>query len=122
MRNVPSLETVYRDYSAKGVKFYYLYKALAHPGLNGYIRPHTLEERLMHIEEAKRTLGSEIPWLADSMENELRHAIGNALIQNTCWTPRARSPACAAGAIPKHCARILPNWSGRLKSRPSFPT
>ena len=78
MRNVPSLETVYRDYSAKGVKFYYLYKALAHPGLNGYIRPHTLEERLMHIEEAKRTLGSEIPWLADSMENELRHAIGNA--------------------------------------------
>ena len=72
------METVYQDYSAKGVKFYYLYKALAHPGLNGYIRPHTLEERLMHIEEAKRTLGSKIAWLADSMENELRHAIGNA--------------------------------------------
>ena len=72
------METVYRDYSAKGVKFYYLYQALAHPGLSGYIRPHTLEERLMHIEEAKRTLGSEIPWLADSIENELRHAIGNA--------------------------------------------
>ena len=32
----------------------------------------------MHIEEAKRTLGSKIPWLADSIENELRHAIGNA--------------------------------------------
>ena len=72
------METVYRDYSAKGVKFYYIYKALAHPGLSGYIRPHTLEERLMHIDEAKRTLGSEITWLADSMENELRHAIGNA--------------------------------------------
>ncbi len=72
------METVYRDYSAKGVKFYYLYQALAHPGLSGYIRPHTLEERLMHIAEAKRTLGSEIPWLADSIENELRRAIGNA--------------------------------------------
>lgn len=60
------------------MKFYYIYKALAHPGLSGYIRPHTLEERLMHIDEAKRTLGSEITWLADSMENELRHAIGNA--------------------------------------------
>ena len=60
------------------MKFYYIYKALAHPGLSGYIRPHTLEERLMHIEEAKRTLGSEITWLADSMENELRHAVGNA--------------------------------------------
>ena len=78
MRNVPSLETIYRDYTAKGVKFYYLYKALAHPGLNNYVRPHTLEERIMHVTEAKRTLGTQIPWLADNMANDLRHAIGNA--------------------------------------------
>ncbi len=72
------METIYRDYAPKGVKFYYLYKALAHPGLNNYVRPHTLEERVMHINEAKRTLGTEIPWLADNMANDLRHAIGNA--------------------------------------------
>ena len=78
MRKVPSLETVYRDYAPKGVKFYYLYKALAHPGLNGYVAPVTLEERLLHIKEAKRTLGSEIPWLADNMDNELRTALGEA--------------------------------------------
>ncbi len=78
MRKVPSLETVYRDYAPKGVKFFYLYKALAHPGLNGYVTPHTLEERLLHIEEAKRTLGSEIPWLSDNMDNELRTALGEA--------------------------------------------
>ena len=72
------METIYRDYAPKGVKFYYLYKALAHPGLNGYVTPHTLEERLLHIEEAKRTLGSEIPWLADNMRNELRKALGEA--------------------------------------------
>lgn len=77
MRNVPSLETIYLDYEPKGVRFYYLYKALAHPGLNGYIRPHTLEERLLHVAEAERTLGSGIPWIVDSMNNDLRHAIGN---------------------------------------------
>lgn len=77
MRNVPSLETIYLDYAPQGVRFYYLYKALAHPGLNGYIRPHRLEERLLHVKEAERTLGSKIPWLVDTMDNDLRHAIGN---------------------------------------------
>ena len=72
------METVYRDYAPKGVRFYYLYKALAHPGLNGYVTPLTLEERLLHVEEAKRTLGSEITWLCDNMDNELRSALGAA--------------------------------------------
>ena len=69
---------MYRDYAPKGVKFYYIYKALAHPETNGYVRPVSLQERLMHIEEAKRTLGSEITWLADSMSNDVKHALGNA--------------------------------------------
>ena len=59
------------------MRFVYLYKALAHPELNGYVNPVTLEERLAHIEEAKRTLGSEIPWIADTMTNDLKHAIGD---------------------------------------------
>ena len=72
------METIYRDYSPKGVNFYYIYKALAHPELNGYVKPITLEERLMHVKEAKRTLGSGIAWLADTMENDFKHAMGNA--------------------------------------------
>ena len=56
MRNVPRLETVYRDYAPKDVRFSYLCKALAHPEPNGYVNPVTLEEHLMHIEEAKRIL------------------------------------------------------------------
>lgn len=32
----------------------------------------------MHIQEAKRTLGTEIPWLCDTMGNSLKHAIGDA--------------------------------------------
>lgn len=70
------METIERDYSPLGVRFFYVYKALAHPELNGYVQPVTLEERLMHVAEAKRTLGSRVEWLADNMDNELKHALG----------------------------------------------
>ncbi len=70
-------ETVAADYGPKGVRFYYIYKTLAHPENLGYIRPFTLDERLMHIAEAKRTLGTRVPWLCDTMDNDLKHALGN---------------------------------------------
>lgn len=69
---------MYRDYAPKGVKFFYIYKALAHPEHDGYIQPFTLKERLIHIKEAKRTLGSEIPWICDTLENDLKHSLGDA--------------------------------------------
>ena len=72
------METIYEDYSPKGVKFYYLYKALAHPEYNGYVQPFTLEERLMHVKEAQRTLGSKFTWICDAMSNDVKHALGNA--------------------------------------------
>lgn len=45
--------------------------------MNGYVQPVSLEERLAHIARAKSELGTEIPWLADSMENDLKHAFGD---------------------------------------------
>ena len=45
--------------------------------MNGYIQPFTIGERLLHIQEAKRTLGTSIPWLSDNMENGLKHALGD---------------------------------------------
>ena len=71
------METIERDYAPRGVKFYYIYKALAHPETNGYITPFNLQERLMHVAEAKRTLGSRIQWICDSMDNDLKHALGD---------------------------------------------
>ena len=73
--NVSRLETVFRDYAPQGVKFYYVYKALAHPEYMSYVNPFTLEERLMHVAEAKRTLGMEIPWIVDNMENTLKEVL-----------------------------------------------
>jgi hypothetical protein len=70
------LETVKLDYEDKGVNFYYVYKPLAHPEYQGYVSPINLQERLMHITEAKRRLGMSITWLADSMENAYHNASG----------------------------------------------
>jgi len=72
------LETVCHDYAPKGVEFFYVYKALAHPETNGYVTPFTLAERLMQVKEAERRLGSKFTWLCDTMSNDLKHALGNA--------------------------------------------
>lgn len=71
------METVYTDYAPKGVQFYYIYKALAHPEMNGYIDPYSLEERLMHVKEAEQQLGSKVTWLCDGMDNATKHALGD---------------------------------------------
>lgn len=72
------METVFVDYAPKGVQFIYTYKSLAHWGDWGYVGPVTLEERLLHIQEAKKVLGTNIDWISDTMSNDLKHAIGDA--------------------------------------------
>lgn len=78
MWNVSGLEAVHRDYESKGVKFIFIYKALAHPELAGdYVQPFTLTERLAHARQAEKQLGATIPWIVDAMDNRLKHALGN---------------------------------------------
>jgi hypothetical protein len=77
MRKVSGLEAVAKDYAAKGVKFYFVYKALAHPELEGIVTPFTLEERLTHAREAIKRLGNTIPFLVDAIDNPLKHALGD---------------------------------------------
>ena len=71
------MEIIERDYSPKGVRFDYIYKALAHPEMRGYVTPFTLEERLMHVREAEKKIGSRITWLCDNMSNEAKRVLGN---------------------------------------------
>lgn len=60
------------------MQFFYVYKSLAHPEYNNYVKPYTLEERLMHVSEAERVIGSRFRWLCDGMSNEFKNAMGNA--------------------------------------------
>lgn len=64
----------YRD----RVNFFYVYSNVQHPEINNFVAPATLEERLVHIAEAKRMTQSEIPWICDNMEYEIKEALGGA--------------------------------------------
>ena len=90
------METIYRAYSKKDVKFYYIYKTLAHPERDGYVNGFTLEERLLQIQEAKRTLGTRIPWICDAMDNRLKHAFGNCYNSEFIVNPKGRVSVIAA--------------------------
>ena len=78
IRNVPGLEAVSRDYAAKGVKFYFLYKGLRHPGTNGMVEAVTLEERLKQIAYANQELQTTIPWICDGLDGAVEKALGGA--------------------------------------------
>ncbi len=71
------METVYRDYQDK-VNFFYVYKNVQHPEINGFVTAFNLKERLMHVAEAKRRFQTEIPWICDSMDNSFKEAFGGA--------------------------------------------
>ena len=71
------MEAVYRDYKNQNVNIFFVYKTLAHPENNGFVQPTTLEERVMHAGKAKEALGTTIPWLVDTMDNQLKHAMGD---------------------------------------------
>lgn len=69
---------MYRDYGPKKVKFFFIYKSLAHPEMRGnYVQPFTMDERLAHARQAIKQLGATIPWLVDPMDNRLKHALGD---------------------------------------------
>jgi len=107
---------VYRDYSPKGVKFYYIYKALAHPETNGYITPFSLQERLMHVQEAKRTLGSEITWLCDAMSNDLKNSLAYAPNSEFLLDPECRIARRRAWSDPQELRKDLIELVGPVEN------
>ncbi len=108
------METVYRDYAPQGVKFYYIYKALAHPETNGYITPFTLEERLLHVKEAGQTLGSDIPWICDTMENDLKHALGDAPNSEFIIDPQGKVAVRRSWSKPEELRKDLERLVGTV--------
>jgi len=114
------LETVYRDYAPKGVKFYYIYKSLAHPELNGYVQPISLQERLVHIQQAQRQLGSRITWVADSMNNDVKHALGNAPNSEFVIDPQGAVVVRRAWSDPQQLRADLEKLVGRSETTTSI--
>jgi len=75
-RGYAEVEAALKDYSPLGVQFFYVYKSLRHPELDGMVEPQNLQERLLHIAKAKQTLRTSAPWIADSMDDSIRKSLG----------------------------------------------
>ena len=70
--NYPEIEAANADYAPKGVQFFYFYKYLRHPELDGYIQAQNISERLLQLAEARKKLGTKVPWIADTMDDAMR--------------------------------------------------
>jgi hypothetical protein len=71
-KSYPGFEAVYADYAPKDVQFFYFYKSLRHPELNGYVQAQNMQERLLQLDEARKKLGTQAPWIADTLDDALR--------------------------------------------------
>lgn len=110
------MEAVYRDYAPKGVTFHFVYKTLAHPENNSYINPVTVDERLLHIREAKRVFaGITIPWLADNMENELKNKLGGLNNPEFVFDPHGKIVRLRDWSSPEQLRRDLEQLVGPVK-------
>jgi hypothetical protein len=110
------LETVYRDFAPKGVKFFYIYKALAHPEKDGYVQPFTLQERLAHVHEAQRKLGTEITWIADSMDNQIKHAFGDRPNSEFVFDANGESISARDWSDPEALRELLEKRLGKINN------
>ncbi|TWT86215.1 TlpA family protein disulfide reductase [Neorhodopirellula pilleata] len=77
-RGYPEIEAASQDYSPKDVQFFYFYKSLRHPELNGYFGAQNMDERLLQLAEAKKLLGTKVPWIADTIKNDIRDGLNSA--------------------------------------------
>jgi len=97
------------------VRFYYVYKALAHPEHDGYVKAFTLKERLMHVREAERRLGSRIPWLCDGISNDLKSALGGVQNAELVIDPEGRVARRRAWSDPDELRRDLEDLVGPVE-------
>ena len=69
------VEAAALDYAGKGVNFFYIYRYLAHPENNGYLQPFNLRERARQVSAAANLLHTRVPWLCDTMDNQVAGAL-----------------------------------------------
>ncbi|QDV84756.1 EF-hand domain-containing protein [Planctomycetes bacterium TBK1r] len=68
----PEIEAVARDFKDRGVDFYFLYQSLTHPENWGFVQPSSIEDRFAQVDHAKELLQTQIPWLTDPIDNQLK--------------------------------------------------
>jgi len=75
LQGYPQVEALAADFAPKGVQFFYFYKSLRHPELEGYVQAQNMEERFLQLEEAREKLGTQVTWIADTIDDSMRIAL-----------------------------------------------
>ena len=94
-----------------------MYKQLAHPETNGYVDPVVIDERLAHIRAAKKSLKTEFHWLCDNMENQFKHAMGDAPNSEFIIDPDGKVVAKRLWSRPEELREDLARLVGRSETR-----
>ncbi len=76
----------------------------------------TLEERLAHIAEAKQQYGTRIPWLADTMQNDLKHALGDRNNSELIISPDGKIVVARSWSDPDKLRKDLEGMVGKSES------
>lgn len=79
----PQVEAMAADYAPKGVQFFYFYKNLRHPELEGYVQAQNMEERFLQMEEIREKLGTQVTWIVDTIDDSMRVALNAG--PNSLW-------------------------------------
>jgi EF hand len=102
------------------VKFFFVYKTLAHPEITGgYVQPFTLEERLAHVKQAEDRFGVTIPWIVDDMDNRMKHAMGNRPNSEFIFDPAGRIVRKRAWSNPEQVRKDLEELVGKSETTTS---
>lgn len=97
------------------MKFFFVYKTLAHPELVGdYVQPFTLDERRAHARQAEKQLGATVPWLVDAMDNRLKHALGDRPNSEFVIDPKGKVVRKRAWSNPAQVRKDLEDLVGKV--------
>ena len=72
----PEIEAAFADYKGEDIQFYYFYKSLRHPELEGYVQAQNMQERLLQLAELRKKLGTQVPWISDTIDDSMRIGLG----------------------------------------------
>jgi len=108
------IETAARTYESGDIRFYYVYRYLSHPENNGYLQPFHIMERARQAQLADQLLQTRIPWLLDTMDNQVVKALGQAGKRDHVFIFSSDGKQQFAGAItePSVFRKALENLSG----------
>jgi|GEM_PF-1478032 len=75
LKSYGEIEAAHADYASHCIDFYYVFQSLRHPELGGYVQAQNDKERGLQIVAAKEKLKTTVPWLADTIDDNIRVAL-----------------------------------------------